>query len=389
MTNYNQEINFASPTHSASNVSPLITEYVTTNVCGNMFTLPKRYEVTGAVGKGGYGTVVSAIDHKTKENVAIKKIVNLFEQDRNYQKRILREIKILRHLCGRDNIICLRDLVPPPSFEEMKDVYIVTDLMDSDMDALLRSRQFTDEAVRYFLFQILSGVKVMHSANIIHRDIKPKNILLDKKDYNMRICDFGLSRAIDSEYPFSSKYVVSRWYRAPEVILYWDKLSKAIDIWSVGCILAEMLDGKVLFQGKDFNHQLSLILAVTGSPSEKELRGCKEGIAFYRQNYPNKIPKRKLSDMYPKANPLAIKLLERMLEWDPERRITVEEALQHPYFEKMHPDGEEDEEEDDYCEPFNYNFTEDCKTEDIKKIIYEEISELQDEETDPMEDDSD
>jgi serine/threonine protein kinase len=129
-------------------------------------------------------------------------------------------------------------------------VYIVTNLQDFDLDALLRHRSFTDDAARYFLYQMLNALKYIHSANIIHRDIKPKNILLDNQ-YNLQICDFGLSRGIDNEYPFSSKYVVSRWYRAPEVILYWDKLSKAIDIWSVGCILAEMLDGKVLFQGKD------------------------------------------------------------------------------------------------------------------------------------------
>jgi serine/threonine protein kinase len=117
---------------------------------------------------------------------------------------------------------------------------------------------------------------------------------------------------------------------------------------------------------------LALILNVTGTPKESEIRGCKEGIAFYKQNYPNNIPPKKLADMYPKANPLAIDLLSRMLEWDPEKRITVDEALAHPYLEKMH-----DEEDEFVCEQeFNYNFTENCKTEEIKRIVYDEILDL-------------
>ena len=192
----------------------------------------------GVKGTGGFGCVVSAMDNKNNERVAIKKVSSLYERDRNYQKRILREIKILKHFrqYKANNVVLLKDLFFDPY--QAGSTYIVTNLMDFDLEKLLSSNQtFSEQSIQYFLHEILKAVNIMHSSNIIHRDLKPSNILLNR-DLDLQICDFGLSRAIGQDYPEDSKYVVTRWYRSPEVILYWNKLHAAMDIWSVGCIFA-------------------------------------------------------------------------------------------------------------------------------------------------------
>jgi mitogen-activated protein kinase 1/3 len=184
-------------------------------VNNNKFELPSKYTVTGLIGQGAYGIVVAGYDNETKQKVAIKKIFNVFEQDREYQKRILREVKILRHFRNHENIVSLKDLIPPRNFDEFKDVYIVTDLMDSDMRAIVRSPQeLSDQNIQYFLYQILRGIKYIHSANVLHRDIKPSNILLNS-EMDVKICDFGLSRGVDFENDptMSTPYVATRWYR--------------------------------------------------------------------------------------------------------------------------------------------------------------------------------
>lgn len=193
-------------------------EYVQYSVNGNTFSLPKRYTMDGVKGAGGFGCVVSALDNKNNERVAIKKVSSLYERDRNYQKRILREIKILKHFrqFSAHNVVLLKDLFFDPY--QPGSIYIVTNLMDFDLEKLLSSNQtFSEQSIQYFLHEILKAVNIMHSSNIIHRDLKPSNILLNR-DLDLQICDFGLSRAIGQDYPEDSKYVVTRWYRSPEVV---------------------------------------------------------------------------------------------------------------------------------------------------------------------------
>ncbi len=165
--------------------------------------------------------------------VAIKKVVNAFD-DLIDAKRILREVKMLRHF-KHENVIGLRDLVPPPEDESFNDIYIVLDFMETDLHKIIYSKnELTDEHIQYFLYQILKGMKYIHSANVIHRDLKPSNLLLNS-NCDLKICDFGLARGVKEDVDYElTEYVVTRWYRAPEVMCSCQEYDSKIDVWSIG-----------------------------------------------------------------------------------------------------------------------------------------------------------
>ena len=176
--------------------------------------------------------------------VAIKKFSCPF-QSLIHAKRTYREIKVLRHM-DHENIIGILDIfTPQQSMENFQDVYMVTQLMDADLNRILKSQQLSDDHVKFLIYQILRGLKYIHSAGVIHRDLKPSNIAVNE-DCELRILDFGLARMADNE---MTGYVATRWYRAPEIMLNWMHYNQAVDIWSVGCIMAKLLTSKTLFPG--------------------------------------------------------------------------------------------------------------------------------------------
>ena len=194
-------------------------------------------------------------------------IANAFDNATD-ARRTLREIKLLRRL-QHENIVLLKNIMRPPTKDDFNDVYLVYELMDTDLHQILRSSQgLSDEHCQYFLYQILRGLKYVHTAQVLHRDLKPSNLLLNA-NCDLKICDFGLART-SSERGFMTEYVVTRWYRAPELLLSCEDYTSAIDIWSMGCILAEILGRKPLFPGKDYIHQMRLIVEVLGSPNEED-----------------------------------------------------------------------------------------------------------------------
>ena len=165
------------------------------------------------------------------------------------------------------------DILPPASLDEFEDVYIISDLMETDLHRIIYSRQpLSDDHVQYFLYQILRALKYMHSANVLHRDLKPSNLLLNS-NCDLKVCDFGLARGVEpgEDNMELTEYVVTRWYRAPEIMLSCQEYTKAIDVWSVGCIFAELLGRKPLFPGDDYIHQLQIICDKLGTPSDEEL----------------------------------------------------------------------------------------------------------------------
>merc|ERR1712003_578088 len=182
-------------------------------------------------------------------------------------KRMLREIKLLRHL-QHENIVKIKDILPPPTRDVFKDMYILYELMDTDLHQIIRSSQpLSDEHCQYFIYQLLRGLKYIHSANVLHRDLKPSNLLLNS-NCDLKICDFGLARISDPTLSHDNQfteYVATRWYRAPEIMLNARGYNKPIDVWSAGCILCEMLTNQPLFPGQHYLEQLNLIFNVIGS----------------------------------------------------------------------------------------------------------------------------
>jgi len=244
--------------------------------------------------------------------------------------------------------------------------------MEADLHQIIRSGQaLSDSHFQFFIYQILRGLKFIHSANVLHRDLKPGNLLVNS-DCQLKIIDFGLARGF-SEKPednigFMTEYVATRWYRAPEIMLSFQQYTKAIDVWSVGCILAELLGSNVLFPGKDYVHQLNLILSVLGTPPEESIRRIGSPKA---QDYVRKLPKMTrvpFSRLYPKASPAALDLLEKMLEFDPLRRITVEQALKHPYLAEFNDPSDEPSHT-----PFDFAFEAADTIPEIRALIYEEV----------------
>ncbi|KAG1368067.1 putative Mitogen-activated protein kinase 9 [Cocos nucifera] len=232
-----------------------------------------RFQIQEVVGKGSYGVVGAAIDTHTGERVAIKKINDVFEHVSD-ATRILREIKLLR-LLRHPDIVEIKHIMLPPSRREFRDIYVVFELMESDLHQVIKANDdLTPEHHQFFLYQLLRSLKYIHSANVFHRDLKPKNILANA-DCKLKICDFGLARVSFNDAPsaiFWTDYVATRWYRAPELCgSFFSKYTPAIDIWSIGCIFAEMLTGRPLFPGKNVVHQLDLMTDLLGTPSPESI----------------------------------------------------------------------------------------------------------------------
>ncbi|XP_031485778.1 mitogen-activated protein kinase homolog NTF6-like [Nymphaea colorata] len=342
-------------------------KYVQYNILGNLFEVSSKYvPPIQPIGRGAYGIVCSAKNSETKEEVAIKKIGNAFDNSVD-AKRTLREIKLLCHM-DHENVIQIKDIIRPPQKQNFNDVYIVYELMDTDLHQIIRSNQpLTSEHCQFFVYQLLRGLKYVHSANVLHRDLKPSNLLLNA-NCDLKICDFGLAR-VTSEADFMTEYVVTRWYRAPELLLNCSEYTAAVDIWSVGCILMEIIKREPLFPGKDYVQQLGLITELLGSPDDSDLGFLRSDNARrYVKRLPQ-FPKQPFSVKFPNASPAALDLAEKMLVFDPSKRITVEEALNHPFLRSLHEINEEP-----VCStPFSFDFERlSFSEEDIKDLIYEE-----------------
>ncbi|XP_067863548.1 mitogen-activated protein kinase 13-like isoform X2 [Heptranchias perlo] len=262
-----------------------------------VWEVPDRYVNISPVGSGAYGTVCSATDRRAGVMVAIKKLYRPFQSE-IYAKRAYRELKLLKHM-KHENVIGLIDVFTPAvTLDGFHDFYLVMPFMDADLNKVMG--RLTDDRIQYLLYQILKGLKYIHSTGIIHRDLKPGNLAINK-DCGLKIIDFGLARHTDSE---MTGYVVTRWYRAPEVILNWMRYTQTVDIWSVGCIFAEMINGKILFKGKDYLDQLAQIMKITGTPGTDFIQKLESIEArHYIRTLPY-IKKKDFSSLFPNASPL-------------------------------------------------------------------------------------
>ncbi|GMH90698.1 hypothetical protein TrVE_jg5980 [Triparma verrucosa] len=341
------------------------------SVSGTEFEMETKYELIKPVGHGAYGVVISATNKENDEKVAVKKIGDAFD-DLVDAKRIVREIRLLRHF-DHDNIIRILD-IPVPASLDFDDVYMVTDLMETDLHKVIYSRQpLSNDHSQYFLYQMLCALKYLHSTSVLHRDLKPSNILLNA-NCDLKLCDFGLSRGLGGEDNVDNnltEYVVTRWYRAPEIMLSCQEYSKAIDVWSLGCIFGEMLLRKPLFPGNDYIHQLKLITQFVGTPTSEEIWFVtNEKARRFMMGLPKSAPTDPRKH-FPGADAGACDLLKRMLVLDPSARITVNEALAHEYLAPIRDEAFETvaKREIDWGEIEEVELT---KT-NLQKIIWEDV----------------
>lgn len=302
-----------------------------------VFTLLRRYSDLKDLGSGAQGVVVSAMDSMLGYRVAIKKLSKPFAND-TYAKRAFREIRLMK-MVHHKNIIGLLNLFTPAlTLSDFSDVYIVMEAMDANLTRVI-GLELDHDRISYLLYQLLCGLKHLHMADIIHRDLKPSNIVV-KEDCSLKILDFGLARAADSAF-MMTPYVVTRYYRAPEIIVGM-RYKENVDIWAVGCIFAELVKGEILLPGRDYIDQWNIVCKKMGTPSPNFFAKLQPNVKAYCESqtrfkgytidqlfpdhvFPNSTPEdtRKTKE--------AKDLLRRMLHIDPEKRVTVDEALSHPY----------------------------------------------------------
>ncbi|KAJ3908274.1 kinase-like domain-containing protein [Lentinula edodes] len=353
--------------------------FVKLSIFGTSFEVTTRYLDLQPVGMGAFGLVCSAKDQLTGSSVAIKKIMKPFSTP-VLSKRTYRELKLLKHI-QHENIISLSDVFISP----LEDLYFVTELLGTDLHRLLTSRPLEKQFIQYFLYQILRGLKYVHSAGVVHRDLKPSNILVNE-NCDLKICDFGLARIQD---PQMTGYVSTRYYRAPEIMLTWQKYDVAVDIWSTGCIFAEMLEGKPLFPGKDrASHafiycrscslsasivdvdQFSIITQLLGTPPDDVIETiASENTLRFVQSLPKRerVP---FSQKLRTNDPHALDLLEKMLVFDPRKRIDATQSLAHEYVAPYHDPTDEPE----AAEKFDWSFNDaDLPVDTWKVMMYSEI----------------
>ncbi|KAF7234978.1 Mitogen-activated protein kinase 15 [Varanus komodoensis] len=297
----------------------------------------RRYEIKRRLGKGAYGIVWKAVDRKTGAVVAVKKIFDAF-RNRTDAQRTFREIMFLQEFGEHPNIIRLLNVIRA---QNDKDIYLVFESMETDLHAVIKKGNLLKDIHKcYILYQLLKATKFIHSGNVIHRDQKPSNILLDA-DCFVKLCDFGLARSLcqlhkEQGIAALTEYVATRWYRAPEILLASHSYTKGVDMWSIGCILGEMLLGKPLFPGTSTVHQIEQILRVVPPPSPEDVAAFHSD---YRASLINRLSSQQqatFEDLLPTSTPpQALDLLKRLLVFSPEKRLTVEEALEHPYVQRF------------------------------------------------------
>lgn len=288
-----------------------------------------RYDRLDVLGEGTYGVVYRALDKVTGRHVALKK-VRLDRTEEGIPQTSLREASILQEF-NHPNIVKLFDIICADGL-----LYLVFEFVDHDLKKGISSRRggYTAMEIKSLVYQLLEGLYFCHSHRIIHRDLKPANILLTL-DLELKLADFGLARAFQIPMHTYTHEVVTLWYRAPEILLGEKHYTPAVDMWSVGCIFAELVRGKVLFRGDSEIGQLFEIFQVLGTPSD--VKGSWPGVSKlpdYRDVFP-KWPSKRLDQIMGTIDADGIDLMSKLLVYNPGDRISAKEALAHPWFDNL------------------------------------------------------
>ncbi|VDP01331.1 unnamed protein product [Soboliphyme baturini] len=347
--------------------------------------IPRRYQNLQIIGFGAQGMVCSATDtacsSENGRHVAIKKLLSPF-RDYVFAKRAYRELTLMNALRHPNVIRLYNTFTPQKDIEHFRDYYLVMELMDGQ---LRQATSLDMEVVSYLLYQLLCGLKYLQSGGILHRDLKPSNIGV-KRDCTLRIMDFGIARRLRPSLRHSP-YVQQRFYRAPEIILGMDYDEKgrfiSFDIWSVGCILAELFSGHILFPGIGIFDQWGKIIEKLGTPSFEFMRRLKLNVRMYVQNtrrYDGVKFDMLFPDRYFPPNgehpdhsaSCARDLLSKMLVIDPRERISIQEALQHPYVNQWYNEQEANVAAPQL--PHDYEDEEDFTVEEWKRLTFDALN---------------
>lgn len=284
-----------------------------------------KYSGFKELGRGAFGRVFQAFDEHTGEAVAIKELKQRYASWEDCLN--LREVKCLRKL-NHSNIVKLKELI-----QNNNRLYLVFECMECNLYQLMAARDrklFSEPEIKAWLFQVFQGLSYMHQNGFFHRDLKPENLLVSQGI--IKIADFGLAREIKSGPPYTN-YVGSRWYRAPEILLQSELYSSKADMWAMGAIMAELFTFCPLFPGASEADQMYKICGVLGSPTmDSWADGLRQARAIKYQ-FPQ-LPRANLSALMPSASRDAISLFESLCSWDPSKRPTAAEALQHPFFKR-------------------------------------------------------
>lgn len=287
--------------------------------------LPK-YQLIEKIGEGTYGVVYKAKDRVTGRIMALKKI-RLDSEDEGVPSTSIREISLLKEL-DHPNIIKLEEVV-----HCNKRLYLVFEFLDFDLKRYLDSHtSVTPILVKSYLYQLLRGTFFCHSHRILHRDLKPQNLLIDRSGI-LKLADFGLARAFGVPIRTYTHEVVTLWYRAPEVLLGSKMYATPVDVWSIGCIFAELITKRPLFPGDSEIDELYKIFRTLGTPTEETWPGVTK-LPDYKPNFPG-WKAVDLKQLVPGIDNDGLDLLKQMLYYEPSKRITCKRALKHPYFDDL------------------------------------------------------
>jgi cyclin-dependent kinase 2 len=283
----------------------------------------------GKIGEGTYGVVYKARDKRSGEYLALKQI-RLEQEEEGVPSTAIREISLLKDL-DHPNVVALVDVV-----HEDRKLHLIFEFLDLDLKKHMDASPelYRDPLlVKKYLYQMVSGIAYCHAHRVLHRDLKPQNLLIERATNTLKLADFGLARAFSIPVRQFTHEVITLWYRAPEILLGGKDYSTAVDVWSMGCIFAEMANQRPLFPGDSEIDELFKIFQILGTPNEDIYPGVTR-LPDFNELFP-KWHRQNLAEKVPALCPAGIDLLTKMLEYVPERRISAKQALLHAYFDDV------------------------------------------------------